>query len=138
MQKAQISTEFIIIASAALVVFLIILSIAGKRNDELYSARTTLYARQEADKLASSINTILLAGDGTQKTVSLPETLRDDEGYTINIYPSSRLVEITWNYSGKNRQYKAPLITADITGDMSPLSGTTFTISNIDGGIVVG
>jgi len=138
MSKAQISTEFVIIVSIALIVFLIIFAIIDKRNDELYSTRTMLYARKEADNLASSINTIFLAGDGAQKTVLLPETLRDDKNYTINIYPTNHLVEITWGSLGKNKQYTSPLITADITGNLTSLKSTTLTISNSDGGIIIG
>lgn len=138
MSKAQISTEFVIVVSIALIVFLFIFAIIDKRNDELYSTRTMLYARKEADNLASNINTIFLAGDGAQKTVLLPETLRDDKNYTINIYPSSHLVEITWSSLGKNKQYTSPLITADITGNLTSLKSTTLTISNSDGGIIIG
>ncbi|MBW2965950.1 hypothetical protein KY342_02485 [Candidatus Woesearchaeota archaeon] len=136
--KSQISAEFIIIASVSLVVFLIMFSIIDKRNDELYSERTMLYARMESDKLASSINTIFLAGGGAQKTISLPETLRDDKNYTINIYPTHHLVEIIWNSLGKNKQYTSILITADITGNLTSLKNITLIISNSDGGIVIG
>ncbi|MBW2984328.1 hypothetical protein KY361_04390 [Candidatus Woesearchaeota archaeon] len=138
MRKSQISAEFVIIASAALIVFLIIFSIVDKRNDELYSARTMLYARQEADRLANSINTIFLAGNGAQKTITLPETLRDDRDYTINIYPSSHLVEITWSFLGKNKQYASTLTTANITGSLTALKNMTLTISNSNGGIIIG
>lgn len=138
MPKSQISTEFIMIALIALIVFLIIFSIIDKRNNELYSTRTMLYARQEADNFASSINTIFLAGDGAGKTITLPETLRDDSDYIINIYPFSHLVDITWSFSGENRQYSATLITANITGSLSSLKNTTLTISNRDGGIIIG
>jgi uncharacterized protein (UPF0333 family) len=135
--KAQISAEFVIIASIALIIFLIIFSIIDKRNDELYSTRTMLYAREEADNLASSINTIFLAGDGAQKTISLPETLRDSKNYTINIYPSNHLLEITWSSLGKNKHYAAPLITANIAGSLTSLSNTTLTITNSNRGIVI-
>ncbi len=138
MAKAQISTEFVIIVSIALIVFLILFAIIDKRNDELYSTRTALYARQEADQLASSINTIFLAGKGAQKTISLPETLRDDKDYTIDIYPSNHLVEITWSSLGNNKHYTSSLITANITGSLSELKNTTLRISNIDGGIIIG
>jgi hypothetical protein len=137
-KRAQISTEFIMIASIALAVFLIALIIIGRRDDEIYPGLTRLYARTEADSLASSINTIFLAGEGARKTISIPETLMTGEEYAINISPSNRLVEIRWNYSGNIRQYAATLVTAGITGDMNPLRGTAFTVSNIDGGIVIG
>ena len=138
MRKSQISAEFVIIASIILIVFLIMFSIIHKRNDELYSTRTMLYARQEADKLASNINTIFLAGNNAQKTIALPETLRDDKNYTINIYPSNHLIEIIWSSLGKNKQYTSTLITADVTGNLTSLKNTTLTISNSDGGIVIG
>jgi hypothetical protein len=137
-KKAQISTEFIMISSIALAVFLMVFTIIDRRDDEIYSGLTMLYAKTEADSLASSINTVFLAGEGAWKTVSIPETLMTGEEYTINIYPSDRLVEIRWNYSGNSRQYAAPLITAGIDGDMNLSRGTAFIVSNIDGGIVIG
>lgn len=138
MRKSQISTEFLVIVSIALLVFLIIFAIIDKRNDELYSTRTKLYAKQEADKLASNINIIFLAGDGANKTISLPETLRDDRNYSMNIYPSSHLAEIRWSSLGENRQYKATLITSNITGSLTSLKNQTLTITNSNGGVVIG
>ena len=58
MRKSQISTEFIIVLAAALIVFLFFFTVANKRDNELYSTRTMLYAKQEADKLAANINTV--------------------------------------------------------------------------------
>ena len=137
-KKSQISVEFIIVFSAALIIFLIMFAIVEKKNSELYSARTTLYARQEADKLASSINTIFLAGEGAKKTVTLPEKLVNDESYSVNIYPSSRFIEITWIVLGENKQYTNTLITSNITGSLNSLSNRTIIISNVAGGIVIG
>ena len=136
--KSQISVEFIVISSIALVIFLFLFVIIDRRNDDIYSSRTVLHAREEAERLAGAINTIFLAGDGAQKTLSLPPSLRGGEDYLLNIYPSSRLVGIKWNYSGNGRQYAATLITADITGSLNSLKDRTLTISNSDGGIVVG
>lgn len=135
--KAQISAEFVIIASIALVVFLIVFAIIDKRNSNLYSTKTMLYARQESDSLANSINTVFLAGDGARKVISLPETLKDSSNYTINIYPTFHLIEITWDYLGKNKQYTSTLITSNITGSTSSLSNITLTITNNDGGISI-
>ena len=135
MKKGQISTEFLIIASMALIVFSILLSIADRRNDELYAMRTTLYAREEADTLASNIHSIFFAGDGAQKTVSLPETLRDGTNYTIAIYPSNHLLEITWSSQGEQKSYTTTLVTANVTA-LSGLYNTTLTIAN-NGGVII-
>jgi hypothetical protein len=136
--NAQLSVEFIIILSIILVVFLTLFSTLEKRNSEVYATRTMLYAREVADNFASTINTIFLAGEGTKKTAVIPETLRDDSSYTIDIYPLSHAVEIRWNSSGQNNQYTATLITGNITGSLDSLHNRTLTISNRYGGIIIG
>jgi hypothetical protein len=138
LKKSQISVEFVIVIAIALVIFLTLFAIIDRRNDELYSTRTALYARQEADKFASAINTIFLAGDGAQKTIILPETLRDNKDYEINLYPSSHLLEIKWASLEQTKHYDSPLITADITGSLESLSNITLAITNTNGGIVIG
>lgn len=118
-KKTQISTEFIIILSIALIVFLFLFTIANKRSDELYSTSKMLYAKQEADKLATAINTIFLAGNGASKTVNLPETLKDNANYNITVYPTEHIVDITFSSFGNLRHYSAPILTADVTGDLN-------------------
>ena len=130
--KAQISVDFIIIISIALIVFLYLFSIIDKRNDELYSTRTSLYAKSVSDTLAFNINSVFLAGNGFKKNILLQNKLKDDTGYNLNIYPTEHLIKIAWN----NRQYSSPILTSSISGDLSLLPGE-YEIANINGVITI-
>ncbi len=130
--KAQISVDFIIVISIALIIFLYLFTAADKRSDELYSKTTSLYARSVSDQLASNINSVYLAGYGFKKTVLLQETLKDNSNYNINIYPVEHLIKISWN----NRQYSSPVLTSSISGTLSSLKGE-YEIANIDGVITL-
>ena len=121
-KKAQISTEFIIIASVVLVVFLVIFTIIDKRNDEFFASRTKIYVKELCDKVATEINAIFLAGNGATKRIILPETLKDDTDYLVNVYPTSHLVEIQWIYRDEVRQYTCPILFDDLTGDLALLN----------------
>ncbi|MBI2135622.1 hypothetical protein HYU06_00965 [Candidatus Woesearchaeota archaeon] len=135
-QKSQISVEFIIILAIMLIVFLIIFVVADKRTAEMYNTRTKLYAKMEADKLASDINGIFLAGSGTRKVTMLPNKLRDNSAYNISIYPSEHKLEVTWQSSGTNDHYSAALIAGNISGILGNLNYPV-NVSNVNGAIII-
>lgn len=130
--KAQISVDFIMIFSVALIIFLFLFSIVSKRNGELDSTRTLLYAKSVSDKLAFDINSIFLAGNGVTKTILLQSTLKDDTNYDLNIYPTEHLIKINWN----NRQYSSTLLTSSLSGALTSLQGE-YDIANVDGIITI-
>lgn len=125
MRHSQISVDFIIILVILLAIFLFIFSASAKRTGELYGSQKFLSAKEIADKAAFSINNVFLAGNSVSQSFYLPEGLRDNTPYTITIYPEKHAVEIRWD----DRQYTATLLTADITGVLSPAYGP-ITITN--------
>ncbi len=135
--RAQISTEFIMITSVMLIIFLMMFSIIDKRDNEVYSGMAVLSARTEGDKLANNINSVFLAKEGAKKTIILPETLKDGNDYLVAIYPSDRLVEVRWNSLEGTRTYTSTIVTSKVTGYLSAISNTSLTISNIEGGVVI-
>ncbi len=136
LNRSQISVEFIIILSILLFVFLIVFIVADKRTAEMYNVRSKLYAKMEADKFASDINGVFLAGSGTRKITLLPVTLKDNNAYNISIYPTEHKLEVVWQSSGINDRYSAALIAGNISGSLSNLNYPV-NVSNVNGAIVI-
>jgi len=136
MKKAQISTELIIVLSALLIIFLIIISILNKRSDEYFFNQRYMNAKEYSEKVASQLNTVFLSGPGTRARVELPQTLRDNTNYSINIYPQQHVVEIAWLSKNNIRHYSSQILTSNITGKISNINGN-INITNIEGGIVI-
>ena len=136
MKRSQISTELIIVLSAMLIIFIIIISIMNKRSDEYFYNRRLLDAKEYSEEVASQINTVYLAGPGTKAKVELPQTLMDNTNYSINIYPQHHSIEITWMSKDNIRHYSSQVLTSNITGNISNINGD-INITNINGGIVI-
>lgn len=108
--KSQVSVDLTIVLSAAMVIFLVVLITVSNRNEDLVFQRTKLYAKSICEKVAIDINTVFFAGDGTQKTVELPDSLKDNSHYLVNIYPTSHFVEVLWFYGNETKNYHCPII----------------------------
>lgn len=117
MKRSQITVDFIIVLIIALILFLVLFSTIDKRTTQMYSLRTNLYAKEMADKVATNINTIFLAGDGTSNTLIIPETLKDLTDYELRIYPNSHIVDISWYFADSRRHYSSPILTSGIDGN---------------------
>lgn len=133
--KSQITADFIITISIALIIFLAVFAIADKRNNALDSTRERLYAKQEADKVALEINSVFLAGSGTNKSVFLPATLKDGSPYNITVYPSLRMVNIDYYFNGEKRNYQAGILTSNASS-ISGINGT-IRLSNVNEAIII-
>jgi hypothetical protein len=134
--NAQISSDFLIVLSIALIIFLVFFSISIKRNDQLDAEKTKLYAKTLSDKLAMEINSMHLMGSGVQKTITFPNTLKDQTLYTLNIYPQSHLVVINWEYKGTLKKYQSSILTSNITGALQGINGSIL-ILNLNGELIL-
>tara|TARA_Y100000310_G_scaffold110706_1_gene109153 strand:+ start:252 stop:668 length:417 start_codon:yes stop_codon:yes gene_type:complete len=134
--KSQISVEFIMVVSVVLIVFLVIFSIANKRNDILESQQTKLYAKQLAEKVAININSVFLAGPETNITISLPSSLKDESSYTLSIHPENHIVNIDYVVGDTTNHYATTILTSDISGTLTGIS-SSISISNQQEGIVI-
>ncbi|MFH1317040.1 MAG: hypothetical protein ABII01_05975 [Candidatus Woesearchaeota archaeon] len=133
-KAGQVSVDMIIMMSFLFIIFLIMATIILYRNSELVSSTQKYYAKSLSDQVATEINSVFNAGDGTQKTIILPDQLKDNTAYNINIYPNSRIVEIVWNYGEETRHYSSSIITTQITGDLTNISDD-ISILNVNGEI---
>lgn len=129
--KSQVSTDLIIVLSVLLIVFSSVATTVNHRNEELTSSRTRLYAKALCERIATDINTVFLAGDGAKKTVELPELLKDNSNYLVNIYPKSHIVEIFWFYGNETRHYSCPILFGDLAGNLTNILDD-FNVTNED------
>jgi uncharacterized protein (UPF0333 family) len=120
--KAQVSIEMIIILSLLLIVLIVNITASAKRNSILNSKGTEFYAKQVALQLSSELNAIHFAGDGVNKTINLPDDLRDGTQYNISIFPSSHVVDIVWEKNDR-QSYSASTITGNFNGTLTNLNG---------------
>ena len=127
--KSQVSTDLTIVLAVALIIFLSIFVTIENRNNELNHLKTKLYAKAICDKVAIEINTIFLAGDGAQKTVELPDSLKDNSNYIVNIYPKAHIVEVVWFYGNQTKYYHCPVVSGDLTCGLTNIVDD-FNISN--------
>ena len=136
LRKTQISADFIITISIALIVFLAVFYIADNRNTALRSYEASLYAKQEADRLALALNSIFIAGPNSTGTIFFAGTLKDGTQYNLSLVPSKHTVNIEYDFEGLQRQHQAGILTANVTGDLINMSGN-LRLSSSEGGILV-
>jgi len=108
--KTQVSADFLIALTVALVMFLFLFAIIGDRSRQFDTERTRLHAKELADRVSADINAIYLAGPGTTKTIELPNSLKDESLYVVNIYSEARVVEVIWRIKDVFHYYGAPIV----------------------------
>ena len=118
----MVSTELIIIMSVAMIIFLIVLSGVSKRSAENVLSQRSMDAKLSADKLASGINSVYLAGNGASTQVNLPYNLQDGTNYTLSINNIHHTVIVVWGSGTQVRQYSSQIITSNITGVITDIS----------------
>lgn len=128
--KGQVSLEFMIVVAISLVVFLFMFSITDRRNDEMFASSTNMHAKMQVRGLAEIINNVFLSGEGSKDSYALPDKLRDGTNYSVSVY--ANYLEINWD----SKQYGVPLLTGDVSGNLTYLWNRTVVVSN-DGGIVI-
>jgi hypothetical protein len=90
--KAQITIDFMLAVGVALIFFIILLNIIHAQEQERDEIVEKMYARNVIEDLASTINSVYLAGEGSNRTVILPATLEGGASYTLRAYPKSVLI----------------------------------------------
>ena len=127
-KKSQVATEFILILSILLIVFLSFMVFHERRETEFLGKQDELAAKITAEKVAISINAAYLLGDGAIHKIIIPDKQKID---SISISPQSR--EVITSYKG--RHYSYPLLTSNISEQI--LVNRTYTIYNRQGEIII-
>lgn len=136
MRKAQISVDFLIVLSIALIMFMFLFKTASDRTQQFDIEASRVYAKELNDRLAQQIKSVYYAGDGSVLHVDLPNTLANDLDYSINFYPNYHLVEINYTAGTIDSRYSAFVPTSAIYGNLINLH-QPITIRNSNGVIVI-
>ena len=134
--KSQMSSEFIIIMSVILIIALSFLFASSNKEFQVDLLRASFYAKAEAEKVSSAINSVYISGDSSSQTVILHPTLKDNSDYKIKIYPQSRVVLVNYSFGRTEKIYTSPIVTSNITGNLSSID-YNLVIKNSDGVINV-
>jgi len=124
MKKAQISFEFIMYVGFLLIVVAIAASVAIVASNSISTENTNLEAKSITELVAIEINIAKEVGNGYSHEFFLPNTIRGNINYTVNI--TNQRVYTFWNI----RSHSLPILADSITG--SPHNGTNI-IRNIEG-----
>jgi hypothetical protein len=100
LQKAEVSTEFMVFIGILLVFFVFFVGIVGVNNRDIDESTVFTSAGNILDTVTSEINTASRI-EGYYREFYIPEKLADGEDYNITIYNDLRMVEINWT-QGKN------------------------------------
>lgn len=123
-KKGQMSLELIIISIAVFSLFLSMFAVIDYRNKEIISIKQLFDSKDIGDQVAWNINQVYISGFGANSFVYIPETTTDNTNINITIYPSLRIVHVSWG----SRFYTAPLLTSRITDNISGISNYNFTL----------
>lgn len=128
--KGQISTEFIIIALVLFMVFLFVVGVYGNQLTGFIYSKQGYEANRIGNKLGSAINSVYLAGDGTEEKIVL------EKGIDFNVSVYSNSLKVSWGTEYGNFVSKV-LFTDDVTVDSALSFGGYVTVSNSNGVITV-
>lgn len=116
LQKAEISTEFMVFIGILLVFFVFFIGIVGVNNKDINDSTVFISARNILDIVTEEINTASRI-EGYYREFYISEKLVDGESYSITIITNLRLVKIEWD-EGKN--LLSNIQTENVQGTVNP------------------
>jgi len=116
LQKAEVSTEFMIFIGILLVFFVFFTGIIGVNNIDIDESTVYTNARNILDTVTNEINTATRI-EGYYREFYIPEKLVSGDEYNITIYTSLRMVKIEWD-GMKNLMNN--IQTENIQGNVTP------------------
>lgn len=100
LQKAEVSTEFMVFIGILLVFFVFFVGIVGISNKDINESTVFTNARNILNTVTGEINSASRI-EGYYREFYIPEKLIDEEVYSITIYKDLRMIKIEWD-DGKN------------------------------------
>lgn len=130
MRKAQTSVDLLIIIAVMLIIFAILFNFIVK---DLFIERVDkeihLNAKSNIENVGMAINEVYLLGDGSNRTIYLPDRLVHLNEYNITVYNTGSLLLETYN-----KRISFPLLTRDI--ETGALNKGKVVIKNVDGVVI--
>jgi hypothetical protein len=125
--KAQVSSEFIMVYTALLMIFLVVFTILFGGDFNLFRSQDLAASQRDAQSIASAINFVYLAGDGARYNFT-PQNVMSGENITISDFGVS--AERPYAYAS------VPLLDAQV--NTSSLMGGKVIMINNRGEIDIG
>ena len=125
--KAQLAVEFILIFAIFLAALTIIALSSLNKAVDISRSTIEREANTLLSKVANTINTVFLEGDGFAINLTLPEKIK---GFGYNISIENQSIWLTMN----QRSYHKRLLTNNVTGELK--KGENL-LKNVNGGIVI-
>jgi len=94
MRRGQVSFEVLVAVGFLMALFVVVSIDAYSRNQRASELKTWLEAREVLRVFVDSVESVVSAGDGVYRYVSLPETI--EGGYNYSITAGSGVVELSW------------------------------------------
>jgi len=153
MRKVQISFDFLVIVIFAFMIFLGMFEVYAIESSSARIREGIASATRIASSVARTINEVCKQ-NGTNATVTIPESLDTSDIYYLSIKASGRRVDVFWstnssqNISSSNRSIGVPILTSNFNvtdcniSKNYPLNSSNsgpsvLSISNINGLITV-
>lgn len=124
--RGQVSVEFMAVLAILFSLLLFCVFVFNEKQSEQIFSREQFQSKLAADKIARTVNTVFLAGNGTQTKI----VLEKDLDYSAEFFENA--VQVKW----RNNFSDSALLTSNVTAG-TVKSGSTIKISNNNGGIVV-
>ena len=131
MKKGQVSPDFLVTIIFLGIFALIIFGAYDQMQNESIQTIERLYAKDMADRVAESVNSVIMMGDGARKSITLTTTLHGGKDYNITLRPNAVLVR--WS----DFAYASRFATASLSAPEIPLEPGELYLRNIDGTIYV-
>ncbi|VVC02926.1 Uncharacterised protein [Candidatus Bilamarchaeum dharawalense] len=103
--RAQLSSEFMIVYSALLMIFLVVFVIYFGGSTNLFQAQDSVIALRNAQAVAAAVNYVYLAGDGASYNMALSH-MANDENISISDYSITSM--------RPDSSASAPILTANV------------------------
>lgn len=103
--KAQTSTEFVILTTFMLLVFLIFLTLIQTKMTESIKEKNDLLAQNVMDRVITEVRLAESVTEGYERIFTLPAFFENGISYQIEIEPYSSLGEIIITYEGVEKIY---------------------------------
>ncbi len=133
--RAQLSMELVVVLAMLLLLAISFMPLINLNSSFTASQNKKMDTSSYAERLSGAINTVFLAGDGANASLSLPATLSDSTDYSLSIYPEKHIVEIIWQPASP-QQHTTQIITSSIGGQLTNLKGE-IRLRNENGEVII-
>ncbi len=110
--KSQVAIDFLIAIGVALSLFILLINTITAQERMRTEVVNRVDSKVLIENLAIAINSVYLAGEGSNRTIYIPESFEGGRSFTLRVYPKS----IYLAYSGTQKIQATGILPAQIEG----------------------